>query len=121
LKGAAPSVLIIKIRAKKGEPFHITRGEDVLGHRIQWEILKNSYGSPGNKCTGLLRYGIGMDNIAENIQIGIDLGIIERSGNWYKISFHDKQFNGTETMRDFLDNDNEAYNKLIKSIKEVLI
>jgi recombination protein RecA len=109
----------LKLRCSKGEPYPIMSGDTQVGHRISWEILKNSFGPPGQKTTSHLRYGIGPDEVADTISTAVDLSIIKKSGAWYKIPDVEKQVQGEENLCGFLQENEKIYQDLSIRVKDM--
>lgn len=56
----------------------------VIGHKTEFETIKNKLACPFVKSETDLLYGIGYDMVGEVIKIATDLGILNKSGSWYK-------------------------------------
>jgi hypothetical protein len=69
-----------------------------------------------------LRYGKGIDKYMESITLASDIGIIHKGGAWYTLSFlEDKpKFQGTEKVRNYLLENNQAYEVLVNNIKTTM-
>lgn len=57
---------------------------DVIGHRIVFEITKNKLAAPFKKSEIRLIYGEGYDTYREVLDVATDLGVVDKSGSWYK-------------------------------------
>lgn len=57
---------------------------EIIGHRTVFEIVKNKLAAPFKKSEINLIYGKGYDIYREVLDIATDLGIIDKSGSWYK-------------------------------------
>ena len=57
---------------------------EVIGHKTIFEIVKNKLAAPFKKSEIRLIYGQGYDTYREVLDMGTDLGIIDKSGSWYK-------------------------------------
>lgn len=58
----------------------------VIGHKTEFETIKNKLACPFVKSETDLIYGIGYDMTGEIIKIATDLGVLNKSGSWYKYS-----------------------------------
>lgn len=56
----------------------------VIGHKTEFETVKNKLACPHVKSETNLLYGVGYDLRGEVITIATDLGVLTRSGSWYK-------------------------------------
>jgi len=66
----------------------IKKGEDHIGNRVRFKVVKNKLAPPFRKCEVDLLFGKGTDLAGELLDYGVLLGIITKSGSWY--SFGDK-------------------------------
>ena len=57
---------------------------DVVGHKTIFEVHKNKLAAPWKKAEINLYYGIGYDTHAEALSLAVSLGIIDKTGAWYK-------------------------------------
>jgi len=94
---------------------------DHIGQQIHWSIDKSSMASTIKKTDSWLRYGIGMDETKEAIDIAADFGIIDISGSWYKpFGEEGEKIQGLSNFLDWID-ENPDYIENIKSqIKELV-
>lgn len=58
----------------------------VIGHKTEFETIKNKLACPFVKAETDLIYGVGYDMTGEVIKIATDLGVLSKSGSWYKYS-----------------------------------
>lgn len=57
---------------------------EVYGHRAEFEVIKNKLSAPFRKASVNLIYGKGYDFHWEILDMAVSLGIIEKSGAWFK-------------------------------------
>lgn len=57
---------------------------EVIGHKTQFEVLKNKLSAPYRKAEIDLIYGKGYDAYRETLSMAISVGVIEQTGAWYK-------------------------------------
>jgi recombination protein RecA len=75
----------VKLRCKGIKPWE--EGKARIGQDVTWEVLWAANGPPGAKCISKLRYGIGIDEAAEMVDIGVDLGLIDKGGSWFTLDY----------------------------------
>jgi len=63
---------------------------EIIGHTTLFEIVKNKLAPPFKKTEINLIYGKGYDTHWEVLKLGVDLGVIDKAGAWYK--YNDANF-----------------------------
>lgn len=58
-----------------------------IGQVNSWEVVYSALGQPNGKVESYLRFGSGIDKVWELIEIGCDLGIIEKAGAWFNLAY----------------------------------
>lgn len=58
-------------------------GENVIGSETRVKVIKNKVSAPFRQAEFNIIYGEGIDKYGELIDIGVELGIIEKAGAWY--------------------------------------
>ena len=112
----------IKLRAKSFKPWVIGTDNTQIGQEIEWQVVCSALGAPGAVTTSYIRYGQGIDKCTELVNLASDLGVIQKGGAWYTVSCIDNtpKFQGTEKVRAFLLENQSAYDKVNKAVKELL-
>ena len=112
----------IKLRAKTFNPWIVGTDNTQIGQEIEWQVICSALGPPGAVTTSYIRYGQGIDRYTELINLASDIGIINKGGAWYTITNLDDKpkFQGTEKVRAFLLQNDEAYIKIEQDVKSVL-
>ncbi len=89
-----------------------------IGQEVIWQTLSTSFLPPGQEISSFIRYGYGVDDITELIQLGEDLSIIKKSGAWYSLPFDEegRQAQGKENLRELLYNNPPLLEKLKSEI-----
>jgi recombination protein RecA len=98
----------------------IKEGNDIIGHRVRVKVVKNKVAPPFKTAEFDILYGEGISRIGEVIDIGVQLGIIQKSGSWY--SYEGQRLaQGRENLRAFLKDHPELVEKLEKQIRPLLM
>jgi recombination protein RecA len=71
----------VRLDIRRGE--QIKQGEQVLGNRTNIKVVKNKVAPPFKTASVDIMYGEGISHEGELVDIGSELGIIEKSGAWY--------------------------------------
>jgi recombination protein RecA len=58
-----------------------------IGQDVEWITTSTAFAPPGQKTTSHITYGLGIDELAEMVDIGLELGFIEQSASWLKMPY----------------------------------
>lgn len=61
---------------------------EVYGHRTNFKVVKNKRSAPWKEAEVDLIYGLGYDTVGEIIDLGVDMGVIDKSGAWLAYGKH---------------------------------
>jgi recombination protein RecA len=79
----------------------IKNGEEVVGNQTRVKVVKNKVSPPFREAEFEIMYGLGISREGEIIDMGANLGIIEKSGAWYSYK-GERIGQGKENARNFL-------------------
>jgi recombination protein RecA len=90
-------------------------GDEIVGGRTRVKLAKNKCAPPFTEAEFEIRYGTGVDNLGEMIDLGVDRGLIDKSGN--HMSFAGTALgNGRERSRQALAESPELQSTLRQAI-----
>jgi len=95
----------------------IKSGSDIVGNTVKIKVVKNKVSPPYKTCTIDLIYGKGISRYAEILDLGEELGLVSKSGNWYQVGA-DKIGNGREAAKSYLEAHPDLADSLEAQIRE---
>jgi recombination protein RecA len=97
----------------------IKEGDRVIGSRTRGKVVKNKVAAPFREAEFDILYGEGISREGDLIDLGIDKGLLEKSGTW--ISFGGERMGqGRENARVFLKENKDIRDKLETALRKKL-
>ena len=97
----------------------IKDGETVVGNRVKIKVVKNKVAPPFRRTEFDILYGQGISKSGEIIDMGVELGVIKKSGSWF--SYEDNKLGqGRDMVRQLLDDNPELCEELEAKIKAAM-
>lgn len=75
----------IKLTVKECKPWIV--GDVEIGKETNFQVFTSALGRPGINATTYVRYDVGIDRAYEIMQLGMNIGLIDKAGAWYTASF----------------------------------
>ena len=97
----------------------IKDGETNIGNRVRVEIVENKVSPPFRQVEFDLLFGQGISKMGELVDIGVDAGIIKKSGSWFSYG-ETKLGQGREAVKQLLADNPELQEEIAEQIKEYL-
>jgi recombination protein RecA len=95
----------------------IKEGDRVVGSRTRAKIVKNKVAAPFREAEFDILYGEGISREGDLIDLGVDKGVLEKSGTW--ISYGGERMGqGRENARVFLKEHTDVRDKLENAIRK---
>ena len=94
-------------------------GGDAVGNRTRVKVVKNKVAPPFKQAEFDIVYGEGISREGSLIDVGVDQGLIKKSGAWYTYEA-DQLGQGKENVRNFLRDNPDLADEIEKRIKEKL-
>ena len=107
----------IRMEVRKSEA--IKDGTEVIGNKVNVKIAKNKVAPPFKTCTIEIYYGEGISHVSEIINLGVENGIIEKSGSWFSYN-GEKIGQGSEAVRAYLTTNPDIDKEITAKVKEIL-
>ncbi len=94
-------------------------GTEPVGSRTRIKVVKNKCAAPFRSAEFDILFGIGISREGGLIDLGVEQGIVRKSGAWYTYE-GDQLGQGKENARTFLRDNPDLANEIEKKIKEKL-
>jgi recombination protein RecA len=97
----------------------IKDGEQMLGNRTRVKVVKNKVAPPFRVAEFDIIYGEGISKMGEVIDLGVDHGVIKKSGSWY--SYGDTKLGqGRDAVKSLLADNPELAEELEQLVRKGL-
>jgi recombination protein RecA len=96
----------------------IKEGEEVIGNRTKVKIVKSKVAPPFKQVEFDILYNEGISKTGDLIDLGVELGIVKKSGAWF--SYGEDRFQGREGFRQKLLEIQDMRNNLDKELRTKL-
>ena len=94
----------------------VKEGESVVGNRTRVKVVKNKVAPPFREAEFDIRYGVGVDRLGEAVDLGVERGLIEKSGAHFSLG-GERIGQGRERAMDWLRANPEALQRLVDGIR----
>ena len=94
-------------------------GDEVIGNQTRVKVVKNKVAPPFRKAEFDIMFGEGISRAGEIIDLGVDKGIIKKSGSWF--SYGDTKLgHGRDAAKKCIEDNPELADELEAAIMEAL-
>ena len=95
----------------------IKKGEEVIGSETRVKVVKNKVAPPFRNAEFDILYGEGISREGEILELGVNHGVVEKSGAWY-IYNGDRLGQGKDNCREFLKENKALAQEIETKIRE---
>ena len=97
----------------------IKDGDTASGNRTRVKVVKNKVAPPFRQVEFDIIFGEGISKVGEVIDMGVELGILNKSGSWF--SYGDSKIGqGRDAVKQFLQDNPEMMEEIERRIREAL-
>ena len=97
----------------------IKDGEEQLGARAKVKVVKNKVAPPFKKAEFDIMFGEGISKIGEIIDLGVDYGVIKKSGSWF--SYGDRKLGqGRDAVKELFKTDTALADEIETKVREAM-
>lgn len=94
----------------------IKDGDTSIGNHVKVKVVKNKVAPPFRQAEFDIIYGEGISKVGEIIDMGVELGIIQKSGSWFSYN-SDKLGQGRESVKQLMIDNPEMANEIELQIR----
>lgn len=94
----------------------IKEGSEIIGHKLGIKTVKNKVAPPMKSTEVDIIYGKGVDVFGDLLDLGVELGLIAKSGSWFSFE-GEKIGQGREAAKKWLSENPEAANLITEAVK----
>ena len=97
----------------------IKDGDEVLGNLTKVKVVKNKVAPPFRRAEFDIMFGEGISKVCEIIDLGVEYGIIQKSGSWFSYDGQ-KLAQGRDAAKSLLRDNPELCDELEAKIKQAI-
>ena len=86
-------------------------GDNVIGNRTRVKVVKNKVAPPFRKAEFDIMYGLGVSKVGEIIDLGVEYGVVKKSGSWFSYG-ETKLGQGRDAVKRLLNDNQELAEEL---------
>ena len=98
----------------------IKDGDNVIGNQVRVKIVKNKVAPPFRKAEFEITFGEGISKVGEIVDLGVEYGIIQKSGSWF--SYNDTRLaQGRDATKQVVKDNPELADEIEAKIMEKIM
>ena len=97
----------------------IKEGQEVTGNRTRVRVVKNKLAPPFQEAEFDIIYGEGISKTGEILDVGVECGIVDKSGSWYAYN-GERIGQGRANVKNFFDANQDIYLEVLQSVRQKL-
>ena len=105
----------IRMDVRRSE--QIKLGSEAIGNRTNIKVVKNKMAPPFKSCSVDIIYGEGVSITGEIVDLGVESGVLEKSGAWYSYDGN-KVGQGKENVKDWLKKNPSIKEEIEKKVRD---
>jgi len=97
----------------------IKDGQEITGNRTRVKVVKNKMAPPFKNAEFDIMYGEGISRTGDLLDVGVEEGIIDKSGSWY--SYNGERIGqGRENVKAFLTDNPDIFQDAYEKVREAV-
>ena len=97
----------------------IKDGDTPIGNQVRVKVIKNKVAPPFRKAEFEITFGEGISRTGEIVDLGVELGIIKKSGSWFSYG-ESRLGQGRDAVKKIIKDNPELSEELEQQIAEAL-
>jgi recombination protein RecA len=98
----------------------IKEGDEIIGNETRVKVIKNKVAPPFKQTEFQIIYGKGINRLGEVIDLGVQIGIVDKAGAWYSYK-EDRIGQGKKNAAQFLLDNPEMGAEIERLVREKLL
>ncbi len=94
----------------------IKDGQEVVGNRTRVRVVKNKLAPPFQEAEFDIMYGEGVSRTGDLLDLGVEAGIIDKSGSWYSYD-GERIGQGRNNVKKFFAENEDIYQDALKKVR----
>ena len=95
----------------------IKDGQEIVGNRTKVRVVKNKLAPPFREAEFDITYGEGISRTGDLLDMGVSVGVVDKSGSWYSYS-GERIGQGRENVKRYLAENESTCNEIMLKIRE---
>jgi len=97
----------------------IKEGQEVVGNRTRVRVVKNKLAPPFQEAEFDIMYGEGVSRTGDLLDLGVEAGIIDKSGSWYSYD-GERIGQGRNNVKKFFEENEDIYKAALQKVRASL-
>jgi recombination protein RecA len=94
----------------------IKEGQEVVGNRTRVRVVKNKLAPPFQEAEFDIMYGEGVSRTGDLLDLGVEAGIIDKSGSWYSYD-GERIGQGRNNVKRFFEENEDVYQEALQKVR----
>ena len=97
----------------------IKDGQEVVGNRTRVKVVKNKMAPPFKEAEFDIMYGEGISRAGDLLDVGVDNGIVDKSGSWYSYD-GERIGQGRENVKKFFYENPDLFEAVTAKVRQAV-
>lgn len=98
----------------------VKSGDEAVANRVKVKVVKNKLSPPFRVAEFEIRFGEGIDDLGEVLDIACEMDIIKKSGSWFSYDGNNIG-QGQESVREMLKGNPQLFNTIKQKVSDIFV